>query len=375
MKEELIRIENGIFLYSSKIYRYDLDVSKGECIGVFVDDHEYGGTAYEGIFSGQTEFRGGKAFAYGQRVSLDDMKLWISRNIVRINRYCFTSKETTVRDFLLCLGPGMSRYERKLLTVRLESSEADTLKDQMRLCFTGKEKLIDLTVTEYYKLAVFRAWLLKYNVMILDRISELLPSQELNSFMNCVQLLQSRGIGCIMLEMNEEFMFQYASRIDVIQNRKVCYRLDPEDYGENLFKILGWEYFHNEKEDKARGVFLQKELILNVENLSFSEKEPINFSIGKGEIVLFRDEHLELSPLLKECLFENRRWNSGQIQINGNNCSYRELKRMIGKQVCIQTELPDRDEGILFENLSGLENLFDSLIPKTGSKFIRKKLL
>lgn len=42
------------------------------------------------------------------------------------------------------------------------------LMQQMKLSASFKEKLTKLSVTEYYKLAVFRAWLWDYRVMILD---------------------------------------------------------------------------------------------------------------------------------------------------------------------------------------------------------------
>ncbi len=371
MKEELIRIENGVFLHDSDLYRFDIEVSKGECIGLFVDDHEYDGTAYEGIFSGGTKILSGKTFALGKRVTQEEMTGWIRNNTVRLNRWRFTAKESNVQDFLLYLGPELDRRQQVLLAGKLRSAEAEQLKQQMGLHFTGKEKLTKLPVTEYYKLAVFRAWLRDFSVLILDRLSEILPSQELDGFMECVQLLQSRGTGCIMLEMNEDFMYQYSSRIDVIQNRRLCYRLEPEEYGEVLYQVLGWNPYREITQNRREQEQQEKE-VLRAEGLLFEDSRPLDFVIRRGEIALCRDEHLELLPLLKEAVFEGRDWISGSLTADGKSLTPRELRKKIGREICIQTELPDRRGGVLFENLTGLENLYSLLIPKSGRKLIRK---
>ena len=45
MKEELIRVENGCFRREEDLYRFEISISRGECIGVYVDDHFTSGTA------------------------------------------------------------------------------------------------------------------------------------------------------------------------------------------------------------------------------------------------------------------------------------------------------------------------------------------
>ena len=51
MIEELIRIENGIFVNAGREYHFDIMLSKGEGIGIYVDNHRTSGTAFREIFS------------------------------------------------------------------------------------------------------------------------------------------------------------------------------------------------------------------------------------------------------------------------------------------------------------------------------------
>ena len=38
MREELIRVENGCFRREDEFYRFEISISRGECIGVYWKD-------------------------------------------------------------------------------------------------------------------------------------------------------------------------------------------------------------------------------------------------------------------------------------------------------------------------------------------------
>ena len=62
MKEELIRVDNGHFLSEGSDYQFDIFIARGECIGIYVDEHLTSGTAYLDIFKGYSSMAGGAAF-------------------------------------------------------------------------------------------------------------------------------------------------------------------------------------------------------------------------------------------------------------------------------------------------------------------------
>ena len=68
MIEELVRVENGHFLSDGADYQFDISISRGECIGIYVDEHITSGTAYLDIFKGYSHMKSGKAFSCGRRV-------------------------------------------------------------------------------------------------------------------------------------------------------------------------------------------------------------------------------------------------------------------------------------------------------------------
>ena len=125
MKEELIRVEHGCFQSEDEEYYFDISIARGECIGIYVDDHLTSGTAYLDIFKGCTHMKRGKAFSCGCRVGGQALERWILQKSTIVDKYRFESRELTVRDFLLALWKPMNREQRKGVERSLRSPEAD----------------------------------------------------------------------------------------------------------------------------------------------------------------------------------------------------------------------------------------------------------
>ena len=103
MKEELIRVEHGCFQSEDCAYYFEISVSRGECIGIYVDDHLTSGTAYLDIFKGFSHMKSGKAFSCGRRVGGQALERWILQNSMIVDKYRFASRELTVWDFMAAL--------------------------------------------------------------------------------------------------------------------------------------------------------------------------------------------------------------------------------------------------------------------------------
>ena len=133
MKEELIRVENGCFQREDCEYHFELSISRGECIGIYVDDHLTSGTAYLDIFKGGSRMKSGKAFSCGRRVGGQALERWILQNSMIVDKYRFASRELTVWDFIVALVKPVNRGQRKAVERRLNSPEAAAALEQMEL--------------------------------------------------------------------------------------------------------------------------------------------------------------------------------------------------------------------------------------------------
>ncbi len=370
MKEELIRIENGEFQYGGCQYQFDVMIAKGECIGVYVDDHISSGTAYLGIFNGNAPLCGGKAFALGEAVRFSEMERWIRQNCMIINKHRFTTKELNVWDFVTALGKSNAGEAAK----KAMSKESERFRGRMDVKWGWDEKLYRLSMLDYYLLAVYKGWLWESKILVLDRITEILRRKDLEKFMACVQLLLEQGTAVFMLDLDEESIYQYANRVDVVSNRRTCYRLYPEEYDERIYKIVGYEQKKAMAGKTEHSVPVGGKAILEVSGLQFEGMPPLSFQIQSGEIAFLRDENYNTVSQIRACFLERKSWKSGTFRLGGKEYRAKDIGGLIGKQIGLQVEMPDRRGGVLFDNLTALENLTGSLIPKAGKRIVRKSL-
>lgn len=372
MKEELIRVRNGYFLWKGHTCQFDLDISRGECIGVYVDNHDSSGTAYIDILRGNTHLQTGHAYLYGNGVSAITLERWINRHCMMIGRYRFVSKELTMRDYVLVLGKTENGYRRKE-AARLQQPEVQEMLGKMDLRFSWDTRLNRLSLSDYYCLAVFRAWFWKVELLALDRLTEILSQLELDRLMRCVQHLLQQGSAVLLFDMQENFMYQHANRVDVIKNNKTHFRLYPEEYDDRLYEILGWER-RSHPVAYAETQYGQKS-VLQVSDLSFSSLPPLNFQICSGEIALLRDDNHRAVSQLRGCFLQQQSWQRGTFVLDGASYSYGDMQRLIGTKIGVQMEYPDRASGVLFGNLTALDNLTLCLLPKAGRYVLRKRLV
>ena len=170
---------------------------------------------------------------------------------------------------------------------------------QMGLFFAWDQKLSTLSLLDYYRLSVFRVWFWKSELLILDRLTEILRWKDLEQLMQCIQILLKQGCAVLICDMDEEFLYQYTNRVDIIKNRKSFYRLYPEEYDDRLYEILGWK--RRSSSTMRSEPYQDEKVILSVNNLTFSMLKPLNFQIRSGEIAFLRDENYNTVSQIRDC--------------------------------------------------------------------------
>lgn len=144
----------------------------------------------------------------------------------------------------------------------------------------------------------------------MDRLTEVLRQKDMEKLMQCVQQLLEYGAAVILLDLDETFMFRSSDRIDVVKNRQTCYHLYPEEYGEKLYKILGWE--DHGSVGKQTGP-CSGDVVLRVSGLTFPGTAPLDLQISGGEIAFLRDENYSTAMQLQSCFLGGQRWLARQL--------------------------------------------------------------
>ena len=200
--------------------------------------------------------------------------------------------------------------------------------------------------------------------ILTDEISRAWSGMSTRQYKNLKQLLEY-GAAVILLDLDETFMFRSSDRIDVVKNRQTCYHLYPEEYGEKLYKILGWE--DHGSVGKQTGP-CSGDVVLRVSGLTFPGTAPLDLQISGGEIAFLRDENYSTAMQLQSCFLGGQRWLAGSFCLDGTAYTPGELTGLIDTEIGIQIERPDRSNGVLFDNLTGIDNLSISLLSKAGKR-------
>ena len=69
------------------------------------------------------------------------------------------------------------------------------------------------------------------------------------------------------------------------------------------------------------------------------------------------------------------RWTSGFFRLNGRLYQPGDLGRVIGSEIGVQIERPDRPGGVLFDNMTRASTICAPAYPKAGQHIIRKKIV
>ena len=185
-------------------------------------------------------FTDGRAFCCEQRIGATGLERWIRQNAIVVDKSRFASKELTMRDFVLALVR-TNHLRQRFPTERLTSLAATDMLHRMGLNLPWSTRLIDLSMLDYYRLSIFRAWFNGYKLLVLDRLTETLRRQDLAKLMDCVQLLLRHGTAVFLFDMDGSIHVPIREPHRCNPRPAYIFRLYPEEYGPRLFELLGWE--------------------------------------------------------------------------------------------------------------------------------------
>ena len=166
----------------------------------------------------------------------------------------------------------------------------------------------------------------------------------------------------------------YTTKEDVARYIHTYGHLPDNFIAKKQAQALGWEGGRGVKRFEHTAM-TEGAPVLSVRDLHFPALPPMTFDIRRGEIAFLRDENYNTGRRLHECFLGDRGWTSGFFRLNGRLYQPGELGRVIGSEIGIQIERPDRPGGVLFDNMTALDNLCTSLIPIARQHIIRKKIV
>ena len=161
MKEELLRIENGLLPVKNKKIILDLKT--------------------------------GKAFIREEQADGVTIHREISNRVAVLERKTNYSPELTVGDYLFSLKGNLGIRDRREMKKRFKSQEALEMKELLCGEIDWKDRIRDLSPIDYGRVFLFQSWLYDVDILVFSFLTEYLRPDDIERFMEYSELLLQRG--------------------------------------------------------------------------------------------------------------------------------------------------------------------------------------
>ena len=151
MKEELLRIENGLLPVKNKKIILDLKT--------------------------------GKAFIREEQADGVTIHREISNRVAVLERKTNYSPELTVGDYLFSLKGNLGIRDRREMKKRFKSQEALEMKELLCGEIDWKDRIRDLSPIDYGRVFLFQSWLYDVDILVFSFLTEYLRPDDIERFM------------------------------------------------------------------------------------------------------------------------------------------------------------------------------------------------
>ncbi len=355
MKEEIFRIDNGQLEIKGQtiLNNIYLQVFSGETLGIIFDNIEEK-TALIKMFNGDEKLSYGRIYINEEQIKTNTSDKHVKKNIFTITESSKLIKQIKIYENIFLFNS-----TDVFLKTGLYKKKTQKLFDYFNIDIPVNKAVRDLTSLESVTIELLKAYILKSRLIVLSNITSILNTNELSIFFELVKKLKKEGIGFIVIETFEDIIFEQTDNLCIIKNGKTIgmFTSDTIDR-KKIYRLLNNEQLNYTYNNILSGNTLssqERDIVLSFRNVSTDALKNISFNVRRGEIlkIFYTDDESEkdLIGLLKGAI----QLKSGQVYVNKNYYTARDIAEAQLKGVCFVEENPT--EVMLFKRLSVLYNL------------------
>lgn len=272
----------------------------------------------------------------------------------------------TISDNLFVMRKGFKKY---VINRRVLDQQVTRLMAGLGFSIDPGRRVSTLSAVERCAVELMKATLSGCRFIILDRISNFLSQIELKQFQNVIREQARLGMTFLYIGNHHQEVFQIADRAALFQRGTVCKVFEKAEMVETA--ILPYTISFDLSGSQNREP--EEEAVLKLEEVRLMGKEPVSFSLRKGECLMILDtDNRTWEPLVE--VFSGRKGiRGGRICLGERMFTGGEPTDFLKEGVAV---IPDDPAAtFLFHDMSYMENLTFLLDRKVRFGSIRRRHL
>lgn len=248
------------------------------------------------------------------------------------------------------------------------NKEAALILNQLGLTIDVTKKVETFSIGIKQIIAIARAIRLNPRILVLDEPTSSLTAEETKRLFDVVFNLKNKGVSVIFITHFLQQVYELCDKVTILRDGNTCGTYESKSLNDNeLLKLMLGKDLEDLNYSSDKDV--ESLPLVKIENLTDGVIKPINFNIGKGEIVGLAgvissgvSEIAELIYGLREC--------TGTIKIDNKIISKNSIKTALKSGIGFLSK--DRKEEGIIAGLSVYENMVLSLQRSKGFESIKK---
>ena len=203
-----------------------------------------------------------------------------------------------------------------------------------------EEKIENLDVGYCQLIEIAKALSEKFSILVMDEPTASLSDKETEILFRIIRDLKSKGVSIVYISHRMNEIFQIADEISVLWNGRIVVSQPTVDYTmESLIRYMMGETNEKAMAWKERVTPIGDRSILDVRQLTLRGKlDDVTFSVHAGEVVGLAGLMGSGRTEILECIFGKRRYDAGEIRINGELTHFRSIDQAIKRGIALVPE-------------------------------------
>jgi len=354
MRKEYLRIDNGMKEIEGmeQIYSIFLHIYEGECCGIISGNTSQLNCLVD-ILRGEKSFDSGILYYRGQMLSEPNDVMKLRKKVGIVNSQSRFVENLTISENVFIV---QSRNEKVFVSHRQLGKQLKLLFENFAIDIRPNCRIKDLKNLERCQLELLKSYVLGIECMIIDLRLQHFTEDELETLYNLVDKLKARGMTFISVDYIVEQVIHYSDSLMLLNAGKTIGIIEYPPFEKELI----YQMLLNGKADLPAGAGLLKagripEVALQMQEVCAPYLKKLNFSVHRGEIVVFMCEERKSMESLCSLIKGERKTDTGAILVNHQKFKASGYKHAAGQGIGFIEDQHDGNN--LFYNMSVYDNI------------------